>query len=470
MAIEKVVVIDDEPIILRSLEMQLRSRRLAVALCSTVAEAERLIARDTFDLMFVDVRLPDGNGTDFLARLSGNPDRPLIVMMTGHGTIESAVSCIRNGAFDYIIKPFSASQIDVILKKAENFSQAVKVSQMLVQQAVTDRALIGASQAVRQLRQMIQKVAPTEATVLISGENGTGKELVATEIFRASARSQMPFIKVNCAAISETLIESEFFGHERGAFTGATEKREGRFELANNGTILLDEISEVSLKLQAKLLRVLQEREFERVGGNRTLKVNVRVLATTNRDLQRSVENQEFRQDLYYRLNVFPITVPALRQRKEDIPLLVDAFLRRLAGRHGVKPPTVSPEAMKVLQGYDWPGNVRELHNVVERAVILTEPGREIQPADLAPMFPSELLETHGSTFELPANANGSLAFPTKIVPLEQIEKEYIQHALRQAGGNRTHTAHLLGISIRTLRNKLNQRGEGESEEAGERV
>jgi DNA-binding NtrC family response regulator len=470
MAIEKVIVIDDEPIILRSLEMQLRSRRLAVALCSTVAEAERLIARDTFDLMFVDVRLPDGNGTDFLARLSGNPDRPLIVMMTGHGTIESAVSCIRNGAFDYIIKPFSASQIDILLKKAESFSQAVKVSQMLVQQAVTDTPLIGESQPVRQLRQMIQKVAPTEATVLISGENGTGKELVATEIFRSSARSQMPFIKVNCAAISETLIESEFFGHERGAFTGATEKREGRFELANNGTILLDEISEVSLKLQAKLLRVLQEREFERVGGNRTLKVNVRVLATTNRDLQRSVENQEFRQDLYYRLNVFPITVPPLRQRKEDIPLLAEAFLRRLAGRHGVEPPTVSPAAMKILQSYDWPGNVRELHNVVERAVILTEPGQEIQPADLAPMFPSELLDAHGSAFELPGSLNGSLAFPTKIVPLEQIEKEYIQHALRQAGGNRTHTAHLLGISIRTLRNKLNQRGEGESQEAGERV
>jgi two-component system, NtrC family, nitrogen regulation response regulator NtrX len=198
--------------------------------------------------------------------------------------------------------------------------------------------------------------------------------------------------------------------------------------------------------------------------------VYVRVLATTYRDLQRSVENQEFRQDLYYRLNVFPITVPALRQRKEDIPLLANAFLRRLAGRHGVKPPTVSPSAMQVLQSYDWPGNVRELHNVVERAVILTEPGQEIRPVDLAPMFPSELLEAHGSILELPGNPNGSLAFPTKIVPLEQIEKEYIQHALRQAGGNRTHTAHLLGISIRTLRNKLNQRGEAESQEAGERV
>ena len=268
MAIEKVIVIDDEPVIRRSLELQLRGKRLSVALCSTIAEAEKYIAKDSFDLMFVDVRLPDGDGTDLLARLAPRAERPLIVVMTGYGTIESAVSCIRAGAFDYIIKPFSASQIDVILRKADNFNQAVRISQILAQESMDAAPLIGDGLAIQQLRQMIQKVAPTEATVLICGENGTGKELVATEIFRASARAQSPFIKVNCAAISETLIESEFFGHERGAFTGATEKREGRFELANNGTILLDEISEISLKLQAKLLRVLQEREFERVGGN----------------------------------------------------------------------------------------------------------------------------------------------------------------------------------------------------------
>ena len=288
MAIEKVIVIDDEPIIRRSLELQLRGKRLSVALCSTIAEAEKYIAKDSFDLMFVDVRLPDGDGTDLLNRLAPRPEKPLIVVMTGYGTIEAAVNCIRSGAFDYIIKPFSASQIDVILRKAENFNQAVRISQILAQESLDAAPLVGESRAIQQLRQMIQKVAPTEATVLICGENGTGKELVATEIFRSSARAQAPFIKVNCAAISETLIESEFFGHERGAFTGATEKREGRFELANNGTILLDEISEISLKLQAKLLRVLQEREFERVGGNRTIKVNVRVLATTNRDLQKS--------------------------------------------------------------------------------------------------------------------------------------------------------------------------------------
>ena len=459
MAIEKVLVIDDEPIIRRSLELQLRGKRLSVSLCSTIAEAERLIARDSFDLMFVDVRLPDGDGTDLLNRLAPSPERPLIVVMTGYGTIESAVNCIRSGAFDYIIKPFSASQIEVILRKADNFNQAVRISRMLAQESLDAAAIIGESRPVQQLRQMIQKVAPTEATVLICGENGTGKELVATEIFRSSARVQAPFIKVNCAAISETLIESEFFGHERGAFTGATEKREGRFEVANNGTILLDEISEISLKLQAKLLRVLQEREFERVGGNRTIKVNVRVLATTNRDLQKSVENEQFRQDLYYRLNVFPIIVPPLRKRKDDIAALAQEFLCRIARRTGAVPPILSPASLDVIRAYEWPGNVRELQNVMERAVILTEPGEEITPHLLEPMFPVELLDEswkYGGQEPVPA-PNSSLVFPERVMPLEKLEREYILYALRQANGNRTHTAQMLGISIRTLRNKLNE-------------
>ena len=227
MAIEKVIVIDDEPVIRRSLELQLRGKRLSVALCSTIAEAEKYISKDSFDLMFVDVRLPDGDGTDLLNRLAPRAERPLIVVMTGYGSIEAAVSCIRAGAFDYIIKPFSASQIDVILRKADNFNQAVRISQILAQESIDAAPLIGDGQAIQQLRQMIQKVAPTEATVLICGENGTGKELVATEIFRASARAQSPFIKVNCAAISETLIESEFFGHERGAFTGSNRETRG---------------------------------------------------------------------------------------------------------------------------------------------------------------------------------------------------------------------------------------------------
>jgi DNA-binding NtrC family response regulator len=456
MAIEKVVVVDDDATIRRSLELQLRGKRLSVALCATISEAERTVAAEPFDLMFVDVRLPDGNGTDLLARLSSQPRKPVIVMMTGHGSVESAVSCIRAGAFDYIIKPFSSGQIEVVINKAASFIQALKVNQVLSNQATDSAPLIGESQRIRQLRQLIHKVAPTEATVLIGGENGTGKELVATEIFRASARSAKPFIKVNCAAISENLIESEFFGHEKGAFTGATEKREGRFELADQGTILLDEVSEIPPRLQAKLLRVLQEREFERVGGGRTIRVNVRVLATTNRDLLASVERQEFRQDLYYRLNVFPITVPPLRARKEDIPLLVDAFLKRIVQRTGIHSPAVTPQAMAILMAYDWPGNVRELQNVIERAVILHDPEEGINAEVMSPMFPNiDIGEPPIERTALPPST--ILAFPEEVIPLESVEREYIMHALRRAKGNRTQTAQMLGISIRTLRNKLNQ-------------
>ena len=463
MAIEKVIVVDDDATIRRSLELQLKGKRLAVALCATISEAERTVAAEPFDLMFVDVRLPDGDGTDLLARLSSQPRKPVIVMMTGHGSVESAVSCIRAGAFDYIIKPFSSGQIEVVMNKAASFIQALKVNQVLSYQATDPAPLIGESQRIRQLRQLIQKVASTEATVLIGGENGTGKELVATEIFRASARSAKPFIKVNCAAISDNLIESEFFGHEKGAFTGATEKREGRFELADQGTILLDEVSEIPPRLQAKLLRVLQEREFERVGGGRTIRVNVRVLATTNRDLATSVERQEFRQDLYYRLNVFPITVPPLRVRKEDIPLLVDAFLKRIAQRTGIHSPAVTPQAMAILMAYDWPGNVRELQNVIERAVILHDPEEGINAEVMSPMFPN--IDIGEPPIERITLASGTtLAFPEEVIPLESVEREYIMHALRQAKGNRTQTAQMLGISIRTLRNKLNQL-KGEAEE-----
>jgi len=459
MAIEKVVILDDEPIVRRSLELQLTRKKLAVTVCTTIAEVEQALTKESFDLMFVDVRLPDGDGTDLLARVSNRADKPMIVMMTGYGTVESAVSCIRNGAFDYIIKPFSSGQIDVILDKAENFAQAVKVSQVLARQTSDQMPLIGDSEPVRLLRQMIQKVAPTEATVLISGENGTGKEMVATEIFRASGRAAAPFIKVNCAAISETLIESEFFGHEKGSFTGATEKREGRFELANRGTILLDEISEVSLKLQAKLLRVLQEREFERVGGSRPIPVNVRVLATTNRHLEKLVKQNEFRQDLFYRLNVFPIVVPPLRSRKEDIRALAQAFLKRITQRTGIASPMLTEEALGILEHYDWPGNVRELQNVIERAVILSEPNEPISQAILGPMFPQTAKQMRTEI----ESSSSTPAFPNEIVPLETVEKEYILYALKKANGNRTHTAQMLGISIRTLRNKLHEISDGNS-------
>ena len=276
MAIEKVLVIDDEPIIRKTFEEVLRGKRYGVTAVGTLEDAENLLKKkDAFDLVFLDVRLPDGDGTDLLERLVRMPAAPMVIMMSGFGTIETAVGCMREGAFDYLIKPFSTSQIQMMVKKAESYQQVIKVNRYLAAQVSDTRDLIGESEAMLRLRQMLKKVAPTDATVLIQGENGTGKELVAHEIYHGSGRSQGPYVRVNCAAISETLMESEFFGHERGAFTGATERREGRFELADGGTLLLDEISEIPPKLQAKLLRVLQEREFERVGGTKTIKVDV---------------------------------------------------------------------------------------------------------------------------------------------------------------------------------------------------
>ena len=311
MPIEKILVLEDDLIVRKSLEQQLRQRRYDVAAAATLAAAQEYLGRDTFDLVFLDVRLPDGEGTDLLKAIQLRPQKPLAVMITGFGSVESAVECMRNGAFDYIIKPFSSDQIEITLKKAEEFTQLVKVNRLLSQDdEQAGPELLGKSQVMENLRQLIRRVGRTDATVLIQGESGTGKELVARGLYKESPRCNSPFIRINCAAVPENLIESEFFGHEKGAFTGALVKREGRFELAHTGTILLDEISEISPTVQAKLLRVLQEREFERVGGNRTLRVDVRVIATTNRLLEQSVERKEFRQDLFFRLNVVPIHVP----------------------------------------------------------------------------------------------------------------------------------------------------------------
>jgi transcriptional regulator with PAS, ATPase and Fis domain len=314
-------------------------------------------------------------------------------------------------------------------------------------------------------------VAPTQATVLIQGESGTGKELVARAIYRQSPRASAPFIKVNCAAIPENLIESEFFGHEKGAFTGALNKREGRFELAHGGTILLDEISEISPTVQAKLLRVLQERELERVGGTRTIKVDVRVIATTNRHLEQSVARSEFRQDLYFRLNVVPIQVPPLRDHRDDVPFLTEYFLRRFARKHGSRVRSITPRCLNVLLDHAWPGNVRELQNVIERAVILSgdEEALTVEHLGLNPLSatPTSVASPAAAPAGAPAGAaSADGSWPT----LNELEKQHITAALEKCAGNRTHAARMLGISIRTLRNKLNeykgQTGENEGEGA----
>jgi len=507
MSFEKILLVEDEIVVRNLLQSIFQRHKLPVTCAGTLAEAAACLEREQFDMMLLDIRLPDGDGQRFLEQVMAMPEKPLVVMVTGYGTIESAVGCMRAGAFDYILKPFSPSQIDVILKKAQSFRQLLKVNRLLSDDPEDeDGVFVGKSPVVLRMRQLIERVAPTDATVLVTGESGTGKEMVAREFYRRSPRRGHPFIKVNCAAVSENLIESEFFGHERGAFTGATERREGRFELAHQGTLLLDEVSEIPANLQAKLLRVLQEREFERVGGSRTIKVNVRIIATSNRDLLSYVEKGEFRQDLYYRLNVFPVHVPPLRERPDDILFLGEHFLRRFARKHGVKVTGFSDSARAALQAYRWPGNVRELQNTVERAVILSESGRPVSSAALglpAPTGTTTSVPFAGAA-PAPAVAAAPAAAPAAPVPpaalpaeavtrapvmpalpdvelpppvapeadapavpvtnghglvlrLDELEKQAIRAALRQTGGNRTQAAAELGISIRTLRNKLQE-------------
>ena len=463
MPIEKILVLEDDLIIRKNLEQQLRARRYDVAAAPTLAAAHDYLAKDTWDLVIADVRLPDGEATTLLRELQTRPTRPLVIMMSGYGSVESAVECMRSGAFDYLIKPFSNEQLEICIQKAEDFTRLIKVNAYLNQEedAETGYELLGHSPAMEQLRALLRKVARTQATVLIQGESGTGKELVARALHKQSPRAAAAFIKVNCAAIPENLIESEFFGHEKGAFTGALNKREGRFELAHGGTILLDEVSEISPQVQAKLLRVLQERELERVGGNRTIKVDVRVLATTNRDLDQSVARKEFRQDLFFRLNVVPVAVPALRDRRPDITFLAEQFMQRMARKHGVRVQGFSKECLTALTAHDWPGNVRELQNVIERAVILCADGEPLGPDHLGLGGVSAAMPAAAaSTSEAPTTASGAPpgadtdgTFPT----LGELEKRHIFAALARCNDNRTHAAKLLDISIRTLRNKLNE-------------
>lgn len=457
MAIEKIILLEGDGVVRNSLESYLRRCRFDVAATASVPVALDYLSRDSFDVFFMDLSLRKDRGADLLQEIQMRAQKPLVIVTTNIGSIESAVDCIRNGAFDYLIKPFSNEQIEIALRRVEEFSQLVRVNRFLSQDGPANE-LLGCSAEMENIRQLIRKVARTQATVLIHGESGTGKEVIAREIYRQSSRANAPFIKVNCAAIPENLIESEFFGHEKGAFTGALNKREGRFELAHGGTILLDEISEISLNTQAKLLRVLQEREFERVGGNRTIKVDVRVIATTNRNLQQSVEKKEFRQDLFFRLNVVPIHVAPLRERLEDILTLKREFMRCFCRRHGINAKGFTPEAVRALTTHFWPGNVRELQNVVERAIILCGENGMLEPEHLGLRPPQNPTPVFSTEF-LPdlASNNGANNSEKRLPTLAEIEKRHILSALDHCNGNRTHAANLLDVSIRTLRNKLHE-------------
>jgi DNA-binding NtrC family response regulator len=465
---EKIMVVEDDPIVRRSLVACLQKMEIPVLAVSSCYQANEEQEKEPADLILTDMHLPDGNGMDLLKQFRKSHPSVEVIIITGFGTIESAVEAMKLGASNYLLKPFTTSQVELAIAQIAHHKELREENAKLKTElaAQSESSLLSVSPEMAEVQKLIARVAPTNATILIEGESGTGKEVVARTIHEKSLRADRPYIKVNCAAVPENLLESEFFGHERGAFTGATMKREGRFELANGGTLLLDEITEISLPLQSKLLRVLQEHEFERVGGTRTMKVDVRIIATTNRKLTEAVAKGEFREDLYYRLHVVPIKVPRLAERQGEVEFLLAKFLEKFAQQHNKAVPKVSAIALDQLTQYPWPGNVRELRNYAERAVILSNGEGELSFSDI---FPSHITPSQDAVF------GDGKAFPT----LGEVEKRLIYLALKSTSGNRNEAANLIGINVRTLRNKLKEyegkngaddKGEGDDEEAAESV
>ncbi|PKN77019.1 MAG: Fis family transcriptional regulator, partial [Deltaproteobacteria bacterium HGW-Deltaproteobacteria-10] len=369
---ETILVVDDEVSICQSLSAILKDEGYQVLIAGSGEEALKSIDSEMPQLVLLDIWLPGMDGLDTLKAIKAMHPNILVIMMSGHGTIETAVKATKLGAFDFIEKPLSLDKVIIMVANALNIVRLEEENVMLKQQISHQYELTGSSQIITELKEMISIVAPTNAWILIMGENGTGKELVARSIHHLSRRSHKPIVEVNCAAIPEELIESELFGHEKGAFTGATEKKRGKLDMAHEGTIFLDEVADMSLKAQAKILRILQEKKFERVGGNKLIDMDVRVLAATNKDLEKEMEAGSFRQDLYYRLHVIPLLVPTLRERKEDIRPLAERFLLDFALKEGQPKKAITAGAIELLMQHDWPGNVRELKNIIERLIIMT--------------------------------------------------------------------------------------------------
>jgi DNA-binding NtrC family response regulator len=442
-----ILLADDEEKILKTLGRALREEGHDVVATPNALEAQRLLLERSFDLLVIDYLMPERTGLDVIRELVATTpegERPSIVMMTAHGSVESAVEAMKLGARDYLQKPFEVDELIVTVRRLIEEQRTRTGLRYLLSERDAEfnhYGLVGRSRPVMDVIKRAELVAESRSTVLLTGETGTGKELVARAIHARSAQRDMPLIKVNCAAIPETLLESELFGHVRGAFTGASFTKKGRFSLADGGTIFLDEIATISTAVQAKLLHVLQDREFEPLGSERTQKVDVRVIAATNRDLRQLVGAGRFQEDLYYRLNVIPITIPPLRERREDIPLLVEHFLRKYAQNSGKRIEDVDAPLMEELERYDWPGNVRELENTIERAVVLAT----------GPRLTRETLWLMGA-----------MAAPTSGLPsqklhanLEWAERETIRKALAQAGGVKKDAAELMGISQRALSHYL---------------
>jgi DNA-binding NtrC family response regulator len=439
----KILVVDDEEPLRRLLTKELPRKGFSVETAPDGDTAFGLIKSNTYNVVLLDIVMPGTDGIELMKLLKNDPASPVIIVLTGRATVETAVEAMKHGAYDYLTKPYKLDELVIIINRAYEFGQ-LKIKNELLQQELlrqeTSSEIIAKSPQFMNILSMIRKIAPTDSTVLIQGESGTGKELIANTVWQYSKRNKLPFIALNCAAFSENLIESELFGHEKGAFTNAYQAKHGIVEVADKGTLFLDEIAEMPLGLQANLLRFLDSGEFRRVGGNKTLKVDTRVIAATNKDLSALISAGLFREDLYYRLNVINITLPPLRERKEDIPELSGFFLKKYSQKLAKSISGIDPAALEIFNGYDWPGNVRELENIMERAVILCD-SENIRKEDI-------------SLPPVPAGKNNR-ANPS----LEDMEKDHILKILHEADGNQSKASQMLGIDRKTLYLKLKKYG-----------
>ena len=445
-----ILVVDDDRLVNEFIAETLQRTRHEITSAFSGEEARALLEQKYYDIVLTDIKMQKISGMDLLKHIKVNTPNTVVIMITAYGTVKNAVEAMKTGAFDYLIKPSSPDEIELVVNKAHEMI-ALRQENERLRAEVEGRykELVGMSKEMAKIKQVIADVASSRSTVLVSGESGTGKELIARALHYQSGRAEMPFVKINCAALPEGLMESELFGHEKGAFTGADRLKRGRFEMADGGTILLDEISEIPVNLQGKLLRVLQEREFERVGSVTPIQVDVRILATTNRNLKKWIADGKFREDLFFRLNVIPIDVPPLRDRPEDVPLLADYFIRKYCTGTGKQITGIEDPAMRLLCKYHWPGNVRELENYIERAVVTTK-NKVLTNAD----FPSAIvlgkIDQDGGDFRIGMTVHDA-------------EKLLILRTLENHGGNRTRAAEVLGINPRTLRNKLHEYGLAEA-------
>ncbi len=468
MSIEKILVVDDELLMRNFLVETLKRKNFDVSSAENGQKATSLLKNNSYDLVITDMKMPDMTGIDVLKKVKELSPKTYVIIITAFGSIENAVEAMRLGAFNYLIKPFSPGTIEAALEKVEEHLNLVAENHYLREQVAssggtrTANKMIGESPSMRKVIDDVLRVAKSNASIFITGESGTGKEVVAHAIHSHSLRASRPYIRVNCAAIPETLIESEFFGHEKGAFTGANWKHTGRFELAHGGSLLLDEITEIPLSLQPKLLRAIQEREFDRVGGTKPIHVDVRIISTSNRNMKEAIDSKIFREDLYYRLNVIPIQLPPLRARCEDILPLAEHFLDSMCIENHKSKKHLTPEAKKKLLSYSWPGNIRELANIIERAIVM-DYGSAIEADHIYMENHIPQKQAEPTNAQVSSLVKGSAATPltSNVLPvgvsLHELEKRFIVETLQAQNQDRQKTAETLGISIRTLRNKIHE-------------